>query len=379
MFFNFKSGKWRRIIALIVKEFHQIVRDPSTILIAGAFPVILLFIYGVGVSLDMNNLKIGLILQDKSPVAQSFALSMKNSKYFTVENIADEHDLKKSLVGGTMRGIVIVPFYFSQYKNRPDEKGPIFVIGDGSEPNTASFVQNYVQGAWLNWLVQETISRDGKKAPSIDVNPRFWYNEQLNSHFFLIPGSISIIMTLIGTLLTSLVITREWERGTFESLMATPVTMEEIYTAKIISYFCLGMLSMIVCTFIAIVVYGVPFRGSFFALTVVSAVFLLTGLAMGLLISSVTRNQFVASQISTVVAFLPSFMLSGFVFEISSMPLIITIISYMFPARYMVSCMQTLFLVGDVWKLLLFNIAAMVIIILVLLVAIARKTVKRLD
>lgn len=379
MFLDFKSGRWRRIIALIVKEFHQIVRDPSTILIAGAFPIILLFIYGVGVSLDMNNLKIGLILQDKSPVAQSFALSMKNSKYFTVENIADEHDLKKSLVGGTMRGIVIVPFYFSQYKNRPDEKGPIFVIGDGSEPNTASFVQNYVQGAWLNWLVQETISRDGKKAPSINVNPRFWYNEQLNSHFFLIPGSISIIMTLIGTLLTSLVITREWERGTFESLMATPVTMEEIYTAKIISYFCLGMLSMIVCTFIAIVIYGVPFRGSFFALFVVSAVFLLTGLAMGLLISSVTRNQFVASQISTVVAFLPSFMLSGFVFEISSMPLIITIISYMFPARYMVSCMQTLFLVGDVWKLLLFNIAAMVIIILVLLVAISRKTVKRLD
>ncbi len=374
----FKRDKWRRVYALIVKEFHQIIRDPSTILIAGAFPIILLFIFGVGISLDMNNLKVGLVLEDKNPVAQSFALSLKNSKYFSVKSY-DRNELSRSFTKDLNKGMVIVPFYFSEYKNMPSQKGPIYVIGDGSEPNTAAFVQNYVQGAWLNWLIQETISSDGKKAPAIDIQPRFWYNEQLSSHFFLIPGSISIIMTLIGTLLTSLVITREWERGTFESLMTTPVSMLEIYLAKIISYFCLGMGSMFICAFVAIAIYGVPFRGSFALLTIVSGIFLLSSLAMGLLISSVTKNQFVASQISSVIAFLPGFMLSGFVFETSSMPIIINIISYLFPPRYMVPCMQTLFLVGQVWKLLLLNVLAMIAITLIILAMISRRIVKRLD
>jgi ABC-2 type transport system permease protein len=377
--FSLLRVNFRKVFALIVKEFYQIIRDPSTILIAGAFPIILLFIYGVGVSLDMNNLKIGLILQDNSSSAQSFALSLKDSKYFSVETITSEHDLNKKLVGGKMRGLVIVPFYFSQYSERKTQEGPIYVIGDGSEPNTASFVQNYVQGAWLNWQMQEAISNGGKKAPKINVQPRFWYNEELNSHHFLIPGSIAIIMTLIGTLLTSLVITREWERGTFEALMSTPVTMKEIYLAKLFSYFCLGMGSMAMCTFIAIIIYGVPFRGTFLALTMVSSIFLITNLAMGLLISSITRSQFVASQISIVLAFLPGFMLSGFVFENSSMPFVINMISYLFPARYMVSSLQTLFLAGSIWRLLFFNSVAMIIIALILFLIISRKTVKRLD
>ncbi|KPK33362.1 MAG: hypothetical protein AMS24_01465 [Chlamydiae bacterium SM23_39] len=370
--------KFNRIKSLITKEFYQIIRDPSSILIAFIFPMILLFIYGVGVSLDMDNLKIGLVLEDTNPDAQSFSLSLKNSKFFSVEVARNKQKLQKKLIAGNIRGLVILPFYFSEFKSRPDKQGPIYVISDGSEPNTANFVQNYLQGAWLNWMTQENIS-NGEKTIKINVQPRFWFNEELDSRHFLIPGSIAIIMTLIGTLLTALVIAREWERGTMEALMATPVTMREIYIAKMISYFCLGIGSMLICTFFAVFFYGVPFRGSIFALTIISSTFLLTALGTGLLISSAARNQFLASQISIITAFLPAFMLSGFVFEISSMPLFIQILSYLIPARYMVSSLQTLFLVGDVWRLLIFNISIMLIVVLILFSIIFSKSIKRLD
>jgi ABC-2 type transport system permease protein len=283
------------------------------------------------------------------------------------------------MTAGDLKGIVVVPFYFSQYKRRPDRKGPIFVAADGSSPNTASFVQNYVEGAWQNWQIQERISNGRQPPPQVNVQSRFWYNEELNSRHFLIPGSIAIIMTLIGTLLTALVISREWERGTMEALMATPVTMGEFIIAKMFSYFCMGIFSLSFCTFLATEMYGLPFRGSLTALFFVSSIFLLAALAMGLLISSIARNQFVASQISIISAFLPAFMLSGFIFEIASMPVLIRLLTYIFPAKYMVNSLQTLFLVGDVWELLKINIAAMAIIAAILFTIMALKTVKRLD
>lgn len=369
----------QRMKALLVKEFYQIIRDPSSILIAVIFPLVLLFIYGFGVSLDMNHLKVGIVLQDKSSEAQSFALSLKDSKFFSVDIARDERDLIPKLVAGQLRGLVVIPFYFSQYSERPDDQGPIYVVGDGSEPNTASFVQNYVQGAWLNWRTQEAISGGTKTLSRINIDSRFWYNEELDSRNFLIPGSIAIIMTLIGTLLTALVVSREWERGTMEALIATPVTMTEILCAKMLSYFCLGMASMTLCMLISILGYQVPFRGSFLALFLVSSIFLLAALGTGLLISSRVRNQFVSAQISAIVGFLPAFMLSGFIFEISSMPLIIRIITYFVPARYMVSSLQTLFLVGDVWELLIFNILLMSAAAFLVFLLTSFKVAKRLD
>lgn len=363
----------------MLKEFYQIIRDPSSILIAVVFPLLLLFIYGFGVSLDLEHLKVGLVLQDTSPDAESFALSLKNSRFFDVAESPAQDQLEEKVVAGKLKGMVVVPFYFSQYKDRPDEKGPIFVAADGSEPNTANFVQNYVKGAWLNWLDQQAISNSSKNLPQINVQPRYWYNEELNSRYFLIPGSIAIIMTLIGTLLTAMVVAREWERGTMESLMATPVKMSEILIAKMSCYMCLGMASMIMCSGLSIILYGVPFRGTFLALIFVSFVFLLAALGTGLLISSVARSQFVASQISTITAFLPAFMLSGFIFEISSMPLPIQLITHIIPAKYMVSSLQTLFLVGDVWGLLIVNVLVMALIACILFVVLAFKTVKRLD
>lgn len=369
----------RRLKALIIKEFLQIVRDPSSIIISVFFPILLLFLYGYGVSLDMNHLRIGLVLEDTAPDAQSFANALIGSRFFDVKIARHREAFSEDIVRGNIRGIVVVPAYFSEFRYRNSSTAPIQVIADGSEPNTAAFVQNYVSAAWQNWLRQESVSSGLRGLPMIDTQPRFWFNEELESRYFLIPGSLAITMTLIGTLLTALVVAREWERGTMEALMATPVTIFEILIAKLIPYFILGMGSMLISTAFAIFVYGIPFRGSLLVLMFVTGAFLFTALSIGLLISTLSRNQFVASQAAIVASFLPAFILSGFIFEISSMPIIIRAITYFIPARYFVSSLQTLFLAGNVWHLLIINVLFMLTFGSILFLITARKTVKRLD
>jgi ABC-2 type transport system permease protein len=374
-----RRGSLRRIKALIFKEVYQIRRDPSTFLICFFLPLLLMFIYGFGVSLDMDKLRVGVVLEDTAPDAQSFAESLIDSKYFNVRIERDRRFFYDDMIRGTVRGIVVIPQNFSAFRFRQDEVAPIQVIADGSEPNTANFVQNYVQGAWSNFLQQEAISFDLKGLPLVIPQPRFWYNEELESRNFLIPGSLAIIMTLIGTLLTALVISREWERGTMEALMATPVGILEIIIAKMIPYFFLGMFSMSICVIIAVFFYDVPFRGSFVIFAGVASIFLLTALGTGLLISTVARNQFVAAQLAMVAAFLPSFILSGFIFEIGSMPWMIQMVTHFIPARYFVSLLQTFFLVGNVWTLIIPNSIAMILLGSIIYIITSLKTAKRLD
>jgi ABC-2 type transport system permease protein len=372
-------GKWRRIKALMIKEMYQIVRDPSSILICLVLPLILMFIYGYGISLDLDHLRVGLVLEDRSPAAQSFAQSLTDSRYFDTYLARDRRFFTEEMIRGKIRAVIIIPSYFSSFRNRPDNTAPIQVLSDGSEPNTASFAQNYVQATWSNWLQQESISNDLKGLPLVRAQARFWYNEELESRYFLIPGSLAIIMTLIGTLLTALVIAREWERGTMEALMATPVTIVELLIGKVVPYFFLGMLSMAMCVWVAVIFYDVPYRGSFLILAIVSSIFLLSALGLGLLISTLARTQFVAAQSAMVAAFLPGFILSGFIFEISSMPIPIQMITHVIPARYFVSSLQTLFLVGNVWSLIIPNALAMLSIGAVFYLWAGYRTVKRLD
>lgn len=369
----------RRLRALVVKEFYQMIRDPSSLLIGIVLPLLLMFIYGFGVSLDLNHLRLGLVLEDTSPDAQSFAQSLTASPYFDVKIVRDRRELTEDILSGAIRGFVVIPAYFSEFRSRKDQIAPIQVIGDGSETNTANFVQNYVAGAWQVWLQQERFTNHIKELPIVRAQPRFWYNEQLESRNFLIPGSIALIMTLIGTLLTALVVSREWERGTMEALMSTPVHVGEIMLGKFIPYFFLGMGSMTLSVMIAVFFYNVPFRGSFFVLALVTSAFLTAMLSLGLLISSSARNQITSSQITIVTAFLPAYMLSGFIFEIASMPLPIRFVTYFLPARYFVSCLQTLFLVGNVWSLIVYKLAAMLIFGAIVATATVRRTVKRLD
>lgn len=374
-----KKGRRRRLKALIIKEFYQILRDPSTFLIAILLPMLLMFLYGYGVSLDLDHLRIGAALEDTAPDVQSFLKSMTDSRYFEVTIKRDPRELTYDLEKGAIRGYVFVPSYFSEFRKIPDKIAPIQVVTDGSEPNTANFVRNYMLSTLQNWLIQEAISSNLKGLPLIDVQPRFWFNEQLESRYFLLSGSLSIIMTLIGTLLTALVVAKEWERGTMESLMSTPAGIEELLLGKIIPYFFLGMISMMICAFVAVFFYGIPLVGSFWLLTLVSAIFLIGALGSGLLISIVSKNQIIASQIALTAAFLPSYILSGFLFEICSMPKIIQYLTYIIPAKYFVTCLTTLFLAGNIWRLIIINLLPIVIIGVVFFVLSAYKTVKRLD
>lgn len=374
-----RDGRPRRLKALIIKESLQIMRDPSSLLISVVLPLILIFLYGYGVSLDLDHLRLGLVLEDTAPDARSFAQSLTDSRYFDVKVARDRRELTDDITSGRIRGMVVVPSYFSQFRNRPDTVAPIQVIADGSETNTANFVLNYTQSAYQNWLNQEALVGGTKQLSFINVQPRFWYNEELESRYFLLSGSLAIIMTLIGSLLTALVVAREWERGTMEAMMSTTVGIVELVIGKVIPYFVLGMLSMAMCVFICIFFYDLPMRGSLWILTLVSSLFLFCALGLGLMISTVTKNQVYAYQITLITAFLPAYILSGFLFEIHSMPAWIRAITYVVPAKYFVQSLQTLFLVGNVWSLILFDMIPIVGIGLLFYLITALKTVKRLD
>lgn len=369
----------KRVQALVIKEFHQIKKDPSSLLISGFLPILLLFLYGYGLSFDYKHMKIGVVLEDTSPVSQSFLTSLKFSEYFDVEVARSKEEIFKKVIEGKLKGCVVIPSYFSAWFYRQDTTAPLQVLTDGSEPNTATLLQNYIKGALANWIKIQKYSDSVLLNTGINVETRIWYNSTLESKNYLIPGSLAIILTLIGTLLTSLVISREWERGTMESLISTPVKITEIILAKLISYFFLGVFAFVMSVFLTLLVYQVPLKSSFVLLTFVAAIFLLSALGMGLLISSLFKNQFAASQAAIVSAFLPSFFLSGFIYEVASMPKIIQVLSNFFSAKYFVSSLQTLFLVGYVARLITFNIIMMLAISVVFFFITIKNLVKRLE
>lgn len=349
----------QRFRAMLVKETLQILRDPSTFLIAFVLPLVLLFLFGYGVSLDTTQIRVGLALQDSSAPAQSLATAYERSRWFEVTGRRDVEGLKPELVAGRIRGIIVIPADFGRRLAATGDPAAIQVITDGSLPNTAGFVAAYAEGVRAAWAAGMAEERGTRLQAPITLLQRFWFNPELASRFFLIPGSIAIVMTMVGTLLTALVVAREWERGTMEAIMATPIGMGEFLATKVIPYFVLGLGSMTLCTLVAIFAFGVPFRGSPLALLAIATAFLMPALGQGLLISAATKNQFVASQVALLSAFLPAMLLSGFLFEIASMPRIIQAITYLVPARYVIPPLQTVFMVGDLWGLFLRNIAVM--------------------
>jgi ABC-2 type transport system permease protein len=377
------SGRWRRILALVRKESFQILRDPSSYLMAGLLPLLLLLIFGYGVSLDLRRIAVGLVVEQSSPEADSLADSFHNSRFFTVRLARHRAEVEGDLTTGRLKGVIVVAADFADRLGRGDT-APVQILVDGSDPNTAALVENYAQGVWQNWLQQEEISASGLAVrPLADARivaePRVWFNPEINSRNFLIPGAVAIIMTLIGTLLTALVVAREWERGTMEALLATPIGRMEFLLGKLIPYFVLGMAAMGLAVAVAVFFFGVPFRGSVGALLLLSAVFLADMLPLGLLISTRTKDQFIASQLALISAFLPAFWLSGFIFEIDSMPLPLRVLTRVLPVRYFVSSLQTLFLAGDVPSVLVPDLLALTLIAAVLLAALVRATPLRLE
>ncbi len=373
----------RRVAGLVRKEMLQIRRDPSSYLIAGLLPILLLFIFGYGVTLDLRRVPVAVVIEQSTPDAASLLASFRNSPYFNVIPAHDRRQVEDELVAGRLKGVVVLAADFADRLGR-GESAPVQVLVDGSDPNTAGLVLNYVEGVWSNWLLQETVARSGMVAGRalpgmVSIEPRYWFNPDVRSQNFLIPGSIAIIMTLIGTLLTALVVAREWERGTIEALMSTPLGRAEFLIGKLLPYFLLGIGAMGLSVTAAIYVFSVPFRGSILALIVVSAAFLSAMLPLGLLISTLTRNQFAASQAALVSGFLPAFELSGFIFEIDAMPWPIRWSTYLLPPRYFVASLQTMFLAGDVMSVLVPNTLALLAMGAVLLVLLVRSTRMRLE
>lgn len=369
---------FQRFSAYLTKEFKQIIRDPSTGLIAFLLPLVMIFLFGYGVSLDADKIKIGILLEDTTTEARSLANAFIATTYFDAQTSYDRAALEADLTGGRLRGLVTIPLDFSRNINR-GTKASLQVLLDGSETNTANFVLNYAEGVVANWNLQRAIEKEKIIQPPMIMEQRVWFNPELESREVLLPGSVAIIMTLIGTLLTALVVAREWERGTMEAMMSTPIRISEMLLGKLIPYFILGLASMALCVILSVTLFAVPFRGSYLLLLLSTSCFLLAALGQGLLISTLARNQFVAGQISIMAAFLPAFMLSGFIFEISAMPWPIRAITYLLPPRYFVTILQSSFLSGVPWDLLLPNLCAMVFIALIFFTITARKTVKRLD
>jgi ABC-2 type transport system permease protein len=366
----------RRLLALFGKEARQILRDPSSILIAFVLPLILLFLFGYGVSLDVTHTRVGLVLESTSEDAQGLAAAFQGSRYFDVRVGTDRREFEQDLVLGRLRGIIVIPSTFTADQWRRGMVPRVQVVVDGSDPNTAHLVQGYADGVVATWA--ELRNAESRPPTTPIVRNRFWFNPELASRRFLVPGSIAIVMALTGTLLTALVVAREWERGTMEALLATPVNAAELLTGKLVPYFLLGLASMTLCALTAVVLFRVPFRGSVFALYALCSAFLLPALGQGLLISAATKNQFLASQLALLSAFLPTFLLSGFLFEIDSMPRPIQWLSAIVPARYLIPSLQTVFLAGDLWPLFAKNIAILFLFGIVLIGLAARANRKRI-
>lgn len=364
-----------RFVALVRKESLQAMRDPSTLLIALVLPLILLFLFAYAVSLDVRHVRIGVVLESPGATARTLADAFSGTHYLDVTFAYDRREVAGKLITGELRGYVVIPQNFERHF--ADTGSPLVqIITDGSQPNTANFVANYAQGVVQTWMANLT---ETMPMPAVQLEPRYWFNPELASRRALVPGAIAIIMTIIGTLLTALVVAREWERGTMEAILSTPASVLEILVGKLLPYFVLGMLSTLIAAALAVFLFNVPLRGSLFALLVLSAVFMMPALGQGLLISSLARNQFLASQLALFSGYLPAFMLSGFLFEIDAMPAPIRAITWLIPARYFVSSLKTIFLAGDVWSVFLPDLLGMATIGLIFFLIAQRYTRKSLE
>jgi ABC-2 type transport system permease protein len=370
------SARARRLWTLIKKESRQMIRDPASIAIGVVLPLILVLLFGFGLSLDVRNVPIALDLEDTSSQAQGLAAGFELSPYFHPQIVRSMETAERLMLGRAVDGIVRVPSDFARRVSEGDAK--VQVIVHGTDANQARLIEAYVEGAIGVWSAREAAEGHAIAGGPVSVETRMWFNEANDSHYFLVPGVIVLVMTLIGAFLTAMVVAREWERGTFEALFVTPVRSGEILLGKTIPYFGLAMIGLLLCAVSAKFLFGVPVRGSLAVLIGASMLYVLVGLGIGLLISSAVKNQLVASQLAMLATFMPAMMLSGFLFDLRSMPAAIRAITYLLPARYYVVLLQTVFLAGDLWSVLLPNAAVLLGMLILLGVASRHIMHKRL-
>jgi ABC-2 type transport system permease protein len=362
---------WRRMAAVARKELIQIWRDSRSLGIVLVMPMAMMLLFGYGVSLDVKHIPICIFDREGSRQSQDLLKRFQSSDYFDVVRAVDNYPaLVKTIDSGEARIGLVVPHDFSE-RLRGGETASVQAIVDATDDNTANLafgytaavVRGFSQDVQLAWL-----RRQGRPEPKppISVDARTWFNEDLESKAFIVPGVLALVMSVIGAFLTSLTIAREWERGSMEQLISTPVTPLEIMLGKLTPYFVIGMLNTAVCAAIGIWWFEVPFRGSLATLFTSSALFMMVVLGLGFLISVIGKSQLAASQMALVATFLPAFLLSGFLFAIDQMPAPIRAVTRVIPARYFVSILKSVFLKGSGLKLLEGELAALALFTLAL-------------
>jgi len=370
-----------RLKAITKKEFIQIYRDPRSLGMAVAIPMLLLVLFGYALTLDVDNVPIVIWDQDKSSVSRDFILNFKNSPYFNIIGYCDNYrDIEMLIDTNKAIMALIIPVDFSKLIRTNKEVG-VQLLVDGSDSNTATIATGYVNSIVSAYNKNCMISATQKVGLSytalIDMRARVWFNTDLKSRNYIIPGLIAVIMMVIAALLTSLTVAREWDRGTMEQLISTPVTSYELIAGKFIPYFAIAVFDVLVAVLMGQFVFRVPFRGSVVLLFALSCLFLTGALCLGILISIVTKTQFLASQLAFITSFLPAFLLSGFAFPISNMPNVIRQLTYLIPTRYFVVILKGIYLKGVGLKILAPQVILLMLFALVVVVLANRKLQKK--
>ena len=374
-------GSAARLRALVRKEFRQLLRDASNLAIGIALPIVLILVFGYGLSLDVKNAPVAVVLEDASPAAANAVAGLMHSTAIAPVLLGSMREAEQLMTERRVDGIVRIPADFSRRLAQGDARAQVLV--HGADANRAAIILQYASGALAQAGAIDADRRGRAAGPPgagmVAIEQRMWYNAANTSTWYLVPGLIVLIMTLVGAFLTALVMAREWERGTLEALFVTPVRPAEILLAKIIPYFTVGMAGLALCLLAARFLFHVPMQGSLAVLVLASMLYLFVAVGLGLLISSVTRNQFLASQVALLSSFMPSLMLSGFLFDLRNVPAAIRYVGNALPATYFMELIKTLFLAGNAWPLIFKN-CAILAAYAVLLLGVARAvTRKKLD
>ncbi len=373
------AGFMRRFSALLRKETRQMLRDKSNLAVGLLLPVALILLFGYGLSFDVQNAPVAVVLEDSSPRAREVVAGLAGTSYLAPLWVPHMSDAERRLRAGEVDAIVRVPLDFSRRLAAGDAR--IQLILNGVNSTTAQTVEGYVNSALAMWAQQQAERTGNKLSASgrVEVVQRMWFNEAGNSSWYLVPGLIVLVLTLIGAFLTSLLIAREWERGTLEALFVTPVRPLEIIYAKLLPYLAVGAIDLVLCLLAAHFLFALPLRGSLSVIFLASMLYLLVSLLLGLFISGKTRNQFQASQLAMLISFMPAMMLSGFVFDLRNVPLVIQGVAQLLPATHFMVLIKTLFLAGDHAPTILRSTVILSIYAAVLLVATQRTLRKTLD
>lgn len=369
-----------RVEAVAGKEFIQVIRDPRSLALAIIIPILLLVLFGYALNLDIDNVPMAIWRQDNSQVATNFILNFKNSKYFKIIGYYDNYRDLQDLIDKRKALMALVLDKDFGRNIRSNKATPVQLILDGSDSNTATIALGYVKsviGRYNDNFIQNALQQAGvENSTPIDFRSRIWFNADLQSKNFIVPGLVAIIMMVIAAMLTSLTIAREWERGTMEQLISTPVRPLELIIGKFIPYFVIGIVDLLVSVVLGVFVFSVPFRGSVLLLVVLSSLFLTGALALGIYISVVCKSQLLSSQMAMLASFLPTLLLSGFTYPISNMPPFVRLITNFVPARYFIVVLRGIYLKG-IGAFMLFPEACALFIFAFLMVFIATKKFKK--